>query len=174
MVINLSFHDEIVRADIIAGTAHAAPLNKGIIDLPFKPTPLRSLSVIKLTRAIYPVSSRKAIKANKNATIKLEKSKIEKEKEFLMFQKELNNSYETYKNNLFILDVQEQSLNTSKNNFLRNSEKYDIGIVSSIEFRNAQINLLNANLSRNTARYDAKISELIFLKLSGQIISNSF
>ena len=119
-------------------------------------------------------NSGKRITANKNAKIKLENSKIEKEKAFLMFQKELNNSYETYKNNLFILDVQEQSLNTSKNNFLRNSEKYDIGIVSSIEFRNAQINLLNANLSRNTARYDVKISELVFLKLSGQIISNSF
>ena len=119
-------------------------------------------------------NSGKRITANKNAKINLENSKIEKEKAFLMFQKELNNSYETYKNNLFILDVQEQSLNTNKNNFLRNSEKYDIGIVSSIEFRNAQINLLNANLSRNTARYDAKISELIFLKLSGQIISNSF
>ena len=77
-------------------------------------------------------------------------------------------------NNLFILEVQEKSLNTSNNNFLRNLEKYNIGIVSSIEFRRAQINLLNAELSRNTAMYDAKLSELIFLKISGQIIENSF
>ena len=52
MVINLSFHDEIVRADIIAGTAQAAPLNKGIMDLPLRPTPLSNLSVIKLTLAM--------------------------------------------------------------------------------------------------------------------------
>ena len=104
----------------------------------------------------------------------LENSKIEKEKAFLMFQKELNNSHDTYKNNLFILEVQEQSLNTSNNNFLRNLEKYEIGLVSSIEFRNAQLNLLNAKLSRNKARYDAKLSELYFLKVSGVIIDSSF
>ena len=116
----------------------------------------------------------KRITANKNAKVMLENSKIEKEKAFLIFQKELNNSYETYNNNLFILEVQEQSLNTSNNNFLRNQEKYDIGIVSSIEFRNAQLNLLNAKLSRNTARYEAKLSELYFLKISGKIIDASF
>ena len=119
-------------------------------------------------------NSGKRITANKNAKVTLENSKIEKEKAYLIFQKELNNSYETYKNNLFILNVQEQSLNTSDNNFQRNLEKYEIGLVSSIEFRNAQINLLNAKLARNTARYDAKISELYFLKISGVIIDNSF
>jgi outer membrane protein TolC len=119
-------------------------------------------------------NSGKRITANKNAKVRLENSKIEKEKAYLIFQKELNNSYETYKNNLFILNVQEQSLNTSDNNFQRNLEKYEIGLVSSIEFRNAQINLLNAKLARNTARYDAKISELYFLKISGVIIDNSF
>ena len=116
----------------------------------------------------------KRITANKNAKIQLENSKIEKDKAYTMFQKELNNSYDTLKNNLFILQVQEQSLATSNDNFLRNLEKYEIGIVSSIEFRNAQVNLLNAKLSRNSARYEAKISELYFLKLSGRIIDNSF
>tara|TARA_B100000989_G_scaffold52967_1_gene35423 strand:- start:468 stop:1787 length:1320 start_codon:yes stop_codon:yes gene_type:complete len=116
----------------------------------------------------------KRITANKNAKIQLENSKIEKDKAYTMFQKELNNSYDTLKNNLFILQVQEQSLVTSNDNFLRNLEKYEIGIVSSIEFRNAQVNLLNAKLSRNSARYEAKISELYFLKLSGRIIDNSF
>ena len=119
-------------------------------------------------------NSGKRLTANKNAKVMLENSKIEKEKAFLMFQKELNNSHDTYKNNLFILEVQEQSLNTSNNNFLRNLEKYETGLVSSIEFRNAQLNLLNAKLSRNKARYDAKLSELYFLKVSGVIIDSSF
>ena len=119
-------------------------------------------------------NSGKRVTANKNAKVMLENSKIEKEKAYLMFQKELNNSHDTYKNNLFILEVQEQSLNTSNNNFLRNLEKYEIGLVSSIEFRNAQLNLLNAKLSRNKARYDAKLSELYFLKVSGVIIDSSF
>ena len=76
--------------------------------------------------------SGKRVTENKNAKVMLENSKIEKEKAFLMFQKELNNSHDTYKNNLFILKVQEQSLNTSNNNFLRNLEKYEIGFVDSV------------------------------------------
>ena len=118
--------------------------------------------------------SGKRITANKNAKVLYENSKIEKEKAYLNFQKELTNSFETHKNNLFILKVQEESLKTSNNNFQRFLEKYNIGTVSSIEFRNAQVNLLNAKLSRNTAKYIAKLSELYFLKISGAIIENSF
>ena len=118
--------------------------------------------------------SGKRITANKNAKVLYENSKIEKEKAYLNFQKELTNSFETHKNNLFILKVQEESLKTSNNNFQRFLEKYNIGVVSSIEFRNAQVNLLNAKLSRNTAKYIAKLSELYFLKISGAIIENSF
>jgi len=116
--------------------------------------------------------SGKRITANKNAKVLYENSKIEKEKAYLNFQKELTNSFETHKNNLFILKVQEESLKTSNNNFQRFLEKYNIGTVSSIEFRNAQVNLLNAKLSRNTAKYIAKLSELYFLKISGAIIEN--
>ena len=51
-------------------------------------------------------SGGKRITANKNAKIQLENSKIEREKAILAFNKELNNTYETYMNNLFILEVQ--------------------------------------------------------------------
>ena len=150
--------------------------NENINDIPRNPFNVftqKGISAgINISLPIF--NSGKRIIANKNAKIQIENSKIEKDKAYLMFEKELNNSYDTFINNLFILEVQEKSLETSNNNFLRNLEKYEIGIVPSIEFRNAQINLLNAQLSRNTARYEAKISELYFLKLSGRIIDNSF
>ena len=62
--------------------------------------------------------SGKRITANKNAKVIYENSKIEKEKAYLNFQKELTNSFETHKNNLLILKVEEESLKTSNNNFL--------------------------------------------------------
>ena len=58
-----------------------------------------------------------------------------------------------------------------KKEYERNSERYNVGQVSSIEFRRAQLNLLNAELSRNSAKYRAKISEAYFLKISGDLIS---
>ena len=69
------------------------------------------------------------------------------------------------------MQVQKKNLETNKNNFERNLERYKIGQVSSIEFRRAQLNLLNAELSNSSAKYQAKISEAYFLKISGEIIS---
>ena len=113
----------------------------------------------------------KKIIANKNAEISQENSELIKKKTVLELKKELRNAYQTHLNNLFILQVQRKNLNTNKNNFDRNIERYKIGQVSSIEFRRAQLNLLNAELSKSSAKYQAKISEAYFLKISGEIIS---
>ena len=113
----------------------------------------------------------KKIIANKNAEIGEENSELIKKKTVLELKKELRNAYQTHLNNLFILEVQRKNLSTNKNNFDRNIERYKIGQVSSIEFRRAQLNLLNAELSKSSAKYQAKISEAYFLKISGEIIS---
>jgi len=113
----------------------------------------------------------KKIIANKNASINQENFKLNKEKITLTLRKELNNAFQSHLNNLFILDAQNQNFETNKNNFERNLERYNVGQVSSIEFRRAQLNLLNSELSKNTAKYKAKISEAYFLKISGELIS---
>ena len=115
--------------------------------------------------------SGKKIIANKNAEISQKNSELIKKKTVLELKKELRNAYQTHLNNLFILEVQRKNLNTNKNNFDRNIESYKIGQLSSIEFRRAQLNLLNAELSKSSAKYQAKISEAYFLKISGEIIS---
>ena len=116
-------------------------------------------------------SGGKKIIANRNAAINQENSVLNKEKIILELKKELKSTYQSHLNNLFILDAQNQNLKTNKNNFERNLERYNVGQVSSIEFRRAQLNLLNAELSRNSAKYRAKISEAYFLKISGELIS---
>ena len=113
----------------------------------------------------------KKIIANKNASINQENFKLNKEKITLTLRKELKNAFQSHLNNLFILDAQNQNFETNKNNFERNLERYNVGQVSSIEFRRAQLNLLNSELSKNTAKYKAKISEAYFLKISGELIS---
>ena len=113
----------------------------------------------------------KKIIANKNASINQENVKLNKEKITLNLRKELKNAFQSHLNNLFILDAQNQNFETNKNNFERNLERYNVGQVSSIEFRRAQLNLLNSELSKNAAKYRAKISEAYFLKLSGELIS---
>ena len=98
------------------------------------------------------------------------------EKKSLMIEMERNfyNAWSDYKNKLAIYQVQENNIITSKNNFDRTEEKFKLGQVSSIEFRQAQLNLINAELSRNQAKYAAKISELNVLQLSGELLNVQF
>ena len=118
-------------------------------------------------------SGRKII-ANKNAKIKYENSKIEKERKMNLFFNELNSIYQTHTNNLYIFKVQEKNLETNKLNFDRNLEQYKLGRLSSIQFRDAQLKLQRAELQKNTSKYNTKISELALMKISGQILTKSY
>jgi len=118
-------------------------------------------------------SGRKII-ANKNAKIKYENSKIEKERKMNLFFNELNSIYQTHTNNLYIFKVQEKNLETNKLNFDRNLEQYKLGRLSSIQFRDAQLKLQRAELQKNTSKYNTKISELALMKISGQILAKSY
>ena len=111
---------------------------------------------------------------NKNAKLNLTNSKIKKQKIELEFERDIKNAYSNYKNSLFILNAQQMNLETNNNNFKRNQEKYALGQVTSIEFRKAQLNFLNAKLSVNKAKFEAKLSELQVLQLAGKILTYSY
>jgi outer membrane protein len=46
--------------------------------------------------------------------------------------------------------------------------------MTSIELRQAQVNLLNAQISANGAKYQAKLAELEFLQQTGQLLNVTF
>ena len=83
----------------------------------------------------------KRITATKNARINLENSLIQKNKSELEIIKNMRNAYETYKNNLFLLKIQEKSYQTSKLSYSKFEENYSLGLVSSIEFRLSLIHI---------------------------------
>jgi len=107
----------------------------------------------------------------KNAKIDLENQLLQKEQVMIDIERNFNNAWDDYQNKLTIYRVQEDNIETSKNNFDRTQEKFKVGQVTSIEFRQAQLNLLNAELSRNQAKYDAKLSELTLLQISGELLN---
>ena len=109
-----------------------------------------------------------------NAKIALENQEILKEQQLETVENILNNAYESYQNALFILQAQEQNIITNQNNFDRTEERYKLGQVTSIEFRQAQINLLNTQTALNNAKYDAKLFELELLQLTGELLNLEF
>lgn len=110
----------------------------------------------------------------KNAKINLDAQNIQKEQFLVTLDRDFNNAWDDYQNKLNIYKLQEDNIKTSKNNFDRTEEKFKLGQLNSIEFRQAQINLLNAELIRNQAKYSAKLAELTVLQISGEILSINF
>ena len=106
-----------------------------------------------------------------NAKIELENSSLEKESMVIDIERNFNNAWDDYQNKLTIFQVQENNIITSTNNFNRTQEKYKLGQATSIEFRQAQLNLINSELNRNQAKYAAKIAELTVLQLSGELLN---
>jgi outer membrane protein TolC len=110
----------------------------------------------------------------KNAKIDLENREFEKQSLIISVERDFYNAWDDYQNRLAVFQVQENNIITAKNNFDRTQEKYKLGQVTSIEFRQAQLNLLSAELSRNQAKYQAKLSELNVLQLSGELLNVKF
>jgi outer membrane protein TolC len=107
----------------------------------------------------------------KNAKIAFENQELLKNQIELEVDRDIMNALEIYENRLTIYAIQEQNVMTNENNFARSREQFQLGRITSIEFRQAQINLLNALTNKNLAKYDAKLAELQLLQLTGQLLN---
>ena len=110
----------------------------------------------------------------KNAQVNLENQQLQKEQLLVNIERDFNNAWDDYQNKLNIYKIREDNIITSQNNFDRTEEKFKLGQVNSIEFRQAQLNLRNAELSRNIAKYQAKLAELQILQISGELLNVDF
>jgi len=109
-----------------------------------------------------------------NAKIALDNQQILLEQQKVNIENNLKNTWENYNNQLFILTAQEQNVLTNQNNFDRTQERFKLGQITSVEFRQAQINLINSKTAYNNAKFDAKLIELQLLQLSGDIMNIKF
>lgn len=110
----------------------------------------------------------------KNAKILKDSEEIERKQLKLQIKRDIANAEGNYENLLKIYLISEQNVETNKNNLQRSQERLKIGQISSIEFRQAQVNLINAQTNMNFAKYDAKLAELELLRLIGQLLNVQF
>lgn len=109
-----------------------------------------------------------------NAKIAYENQQLQKEQIKQNVQRDIQNAFDNYKNRRYIYNLQRKNVETNKNNFKRTQERFKLGQITSVEFRQAQLNLLNAQTSLNLAKYDAKLAELQLLQLTGQLLNIEF
>ena len=115
-----------------------------------------------------------SIVALKNAKIALQSQELIKEQLKQEVLRDIANASGNYKNALAIYKLQEQNVLTNASNFERTQEQFKLGQGTSIEFREAQLNLLNAQIIKNQAKYTAKFAEIQLLQLTGQLLNVAF
>jgi outer membrane protein len=65
--------------------------------------------------------------------------------------------------------LEEQNLVAAQQNLDLQLERYNIGTASSLEFRDAQVNLIRAQTTLIAARYQARITRLEIEQLIGRV-----
>lgn len=111
---------------------------------------------------------------SKNAKIRVENQNLIKQQTTLQVNRDISNARGNYLNRKNIFELQQQNVATAKGNFERSNERFKLGQISSLELRQAQINLLNAQTNKNSAKYEAKLAELELLQLTGKLLNIDF
>jgi outer membrane protein TolC len=109
-----------------------------------------------------------------NSKIAIDSSTLQKEQIEQDLERNVANAWETYQNALFVLQAEQKNVQTNKRNFSRSEEQFKLGQIISVEFRLAQVNLLNAVNNYNQAKYTAKIAELRLLQLGGILLGAEY
>jgi outer membrane protein len=109
-----------------------------------------------------------------NSKIAMDNSTLQKEQIAQDLERNVANAWETYQNALFVLQAEQKNVQTNKRNFSRSEEQFKLGQIISVEFRLAQVNLLNAVNNYNRAKYTAKVAELRLLQLGGILLGAAY
>lgn len=105
-----------------------------------------------------------------NAKILEENTELNFEAVKLSLQREMYSIFISYQNNIQLHSMEEQNKEVANENNEIAVERYRVGTSSPLELREAQINLLEANLRYLNAAYSVKTGEIDLLFLSGSLM----
>ncbi len=106
----------------------------------------------------------------KNAKIAIENSNLIQQNRINDVNRLIDNAWFLYNSAEEILKLQQKNIAATQNNFKRSKESFKLGQLSSIEYRQAQLNLLQAKFSSSSAKYQLKLAEIRLLQLSGSLL----
>lgn len=106
----------------------------------------------------------------KNAKIALASTELQEKQIEQEVLRDLLNAEGAYRNAIEVYRLQQENVVTATDNFERSKNQFDLGQITSIELRQAQINLLNAELTGVQAKFTAKLAELEYLNQCGALL----
>lgn len=105
----------------------------------------------------------------KIAKILIENAKIAIEQQSLLLNSELTIAFQTYLTNLELIQLEQTNVAIAKQNLNITVDKFRIGTITTLEFRAAQLNYINAKVRYSNAQFQAKLSEIALRELAGNI-----
>lgn len=105
----------------------------------------------------------------KIAKIMLDNSKLTLNSQRLELQAQLNAAYQTYLTNNQLVVIENKNEIYAKQNLDITLDKFKIGTITTLEFRTAQLNYVNAKVRNSNAQFQAKLSEIVLKELAGII-----
>ena len=123
---------------------------------------------LNLSWNLFDGGSTKTRITNAKINIDTQQERVAQQKHLL--ENDAKNLWENYQNNLIVVNAQQLNVATTTLNFNRSEEQYKLGQVNSIEFRQAQLNQLQAKINLTNARFQAQLIYLDMLRLSGTLL----
>lgn len=105
----------------------------------------------------------------KIAKIQIENSKLNIDQQNLALNSQLASSYQTYLTNLELISLEEKNESIAKQNLNITLDKFRIGTITTLEFRTAQLNYVNAKVRYSNAQFQGKLSEIALRELAGNL-----
>ncbi len=102
-----------------------------------------------------------------NAKIQSENSEYQYNNQLLDFNTAIKSRYIDYKNSLELMALESENLSVARENNEISKARYEIGLSTALELREAQINFLDAELRFQNAAFNAKLAAIELKYLSG-------
>jgi len=108
-------------------------------------------------------------KNEKIAKLQVENSSLFIEQQKQTVNSQLHSTYQMYLTNVALANLEEHNETIAKKNLEITLEKFKLGSIAPIEFRNAQENYINVKARSTSAKFQAKISEVTLHEIAGNI-----